>query len=68
MTFLSLSWLLFTVIMVAMVFLFGPHHPRVLNEYEPIGHERILIAVFALIMLVLCFTPVPLDVRILTGR
>jgi hypothetical protein len=33
----------------------------VLFEYEPLGPGRRALAVFALVMLVLCFTPVPIE-------
>jgi membrane-associated protease RseP (regulator of RpoE activity) len=60
MTYFSLSWLLMTVIMVAMLFLVGPSHPPVLDEHVPLGFGRQLLAVFALVMLILCFTPFPI--------
>ena len=60
MTFLATSWLVMTAMMVVMLVLFGPRHPRVIYENEPIGRARQIVAVLALIILVLCFTPVPL--------
>ena len=60
MTFFSMSWLLMTVLMLAMLLMFGPRHPPVLDEYDPLGGGRRALAVFALVMLVLCFTPVPI--------
>ena len=42
-----------------MLVTFGPRHPRVIYEHEPLGPGRDLIAVFALVMFILCFTPVP---------
>jgi membrane-associated protease RseP (regulator of RpoE activity) len=61
MTFVSTSWLLFTVIILVMLLAFGPTHPRVINEHEEIGRGRQLIAILAIAMLVLCFTPVPIE-------
>ncbi len=60
MTFLATSWLVMTIMMVVMLVLFGPRHPRVIYEHEPIGRTRQVVAVLALIILILCFTPVPL--------
>jgi membrane-associated protease RseP (regulator of RpoE activity) len=60
MTFLASSWLVMTVMMVVMLLLFGPRHPRVIYEHEPIGRTRQIVAVVALVILILCFTPVPL--------
>ena len=65
MCFFSTSWLATTVIMVVMLFVVGPRHPRVLNEDEPLGPGRNAMAVFALVMLILCFTPIPIQ---LLGR
>jgi hypothetical protein len=50
-----------TIMMLAMLFFLGPRHPRVLDEHEPLSRGRYALAVFALIMLIVCFTPVPLD-------
>jgi membrane-associated protease RseP (regulator of RpoE activity) len=61
MCFVSYSWLLMTAMMVAMLFLLGPRHPRVLAEYEPLGRGRYALAVVALIILIICFTPAPID-------
>jgi membrane-associated protease RseP (regulator of RpoE activity) len=60
MTFLATSWLVMTIMMVVMLVLFGPRHPRVIYEHEPIGRTRQIVAVLALGILILCFTPVPL--------
>ena len=60
MTFQTSSWLVMTVMMVVMLVLFGPRHPRVIYENEPIGRARQIVAVLALVILILCFTPVPL--------
>ena len=65
--FVSVSWMVMAVVMLAMVFVLGPRHPRVLNEVEPLGGERYAIAVFALVMLILCFTPVPAQWQDLVG-
>ena len=60
MTFFSISWLLMTVLMLAMLVIVGPRHPPVLNEYEPLGAGRRALAIFAVVMLALCFTPFPI--------
>ena len=63
MCFVSMNWILMTVIMLAMLYLMGPRHPSVMNEYEPLGRGRYLLALFAIAMFVLCFTPVPIRVQ-----
>jgi membrane-associated protease RseP (regulator of RpoE activity) len=57
----STSWVVWTVLMVVMLFLFGRHHPRTADEHVPLDRPRQLLAVFALAMFVLCFTPVPIE-------
>ena len=61
MTFISLSWILMTVLMVVMLLVFGPRHPQVVDEGDPLGSERQALALVALAMLILCFTPVPIS-------
>ena len=61
MTFVSASWMFMTALMLLMMLVFGPRHPRVIYEFEPLGHGRRLVAVAALIILALCFTPVPIE-------
>ena len=58
-TFLSLSWLLMTVMMLVMALVLGFRHPRILDEHVPLDGRRKLVALFALVMFILCFTPVP---------
>jgi hypothetical protein len=38
----------------------GPRHPPVIDEYAPIGNARRAVALFAIVMLILCFTPFPI--------
>jgi hypothetical protein len=52
-----------TVLMLVMLLMFGPRHPPVLNNYEPLDGGRRVIALCALVMLILCFTPFPIDLR-----
>lgn len=58
----SSSWAFMTIMMVAMLLLLGPRHPRVVYEYEPLGPYRRMVAVFAAIMFILCFTPAPIEI------
>jgi membrane-associated protease RseP (regulator of RpoE activity) len=60
-TYNSSSWLFMTVMMLVMLLLLGPRHPRVIYEYEPLPPSRYVIAVIALVIFILCFTPVPID-------
>lgn len=61
MTWNSTSWMFMTFMMLVMLLLLGPRHPRVVYEHEPLAPGRRLIAVFALVIFIVCFTPVPID-------
>jgi membrane-associated protease RseP (regulator of RpoE activity) len=67
MTFVSTSWIVMTVMMLVMLVLLGPRHPRVLYEWEPLGRGRVGIALVAFAILALCFTPVPIEPYELIG-
>jgi len=54
--------------MLAMLLFLGPRHPRVIYEHEPLEPGRRWVAVLALIIFILCFTPVPIDTLIETKR
>jgi hypothetical protein len=44
-----------------MLVMFGPRHPRVYDEDIPLDRSRLILAGFALLMFVLCFTPSPIQ-------
>jgi len=58
--FVSSSWIAWTFLMVAMVFMLGPHHPPTLDDEQPLDAGRHALALFALFMLIVCFTPAPI--------
>lgn len=60
--FVSLSWVLWAVLMVFMLLAFGPRHPRTLDDHIPLDRTRRWIAFGTLVIFVLCFTPAPLEV------
>ena len=64
MTYNSTSWLFMTLMMLVMLLLLGPRHPRVIWEDEPLPRSRYIVAVLALIIFIICFTPVPIDTLI----
>ena len=61
MSFVSYSWVVMTLMLVVMLFTLGPRHPRVITEHEQLDAGRVALAIVALIMLIVCFTPVPID-------
>jgi membrane-associated protease RseP (regulator of RpoE activity) len=60
-TWFSRSWLVWTVLMVGMLLAFGRHHPRTFDEDVPLDRRRKWLALFAVVMFILCFTPAPLE-------
>jgi membrane-associated protease RseP (regulator of RpoE activity) len=60
-SFLSSSWIVWTVLTVAMLLAFGPRHPRTYDEEVPLDRARLWLALFAAVMFALCFTPAPIE-------
>src|SRR4051812_5437810 len=67
-TFVSSSWIVWTVLTVGMLLVFGPRHPRTMDEEIPLDTGRLWLAAFAVLMFVLCFTPAPIEPSALVGR
>ena len=40
---------------------FGPRHPRTLDHHIPLDRTRLLVAVGAVVIFILCFTPAPIE-------
>ena len=57
--FLSSSWFIWAVLMIAMLVFLGPHHPRTADEDVPLDIPRHLVAAVAAAIFVVCFTPAP---------
>jgi len=59
-TLVASSWIVWTLLTVAMLVVFGPRHPRVYDEDVPLDRTRVALAAFAVAMFVLSFTPAPI--------
>ena len=57
----SPSWIVWGILMLVMLLSFGPRHPRTIDHHIPLDQTRTLIAIGALIMFVICFTPAPVS-------
>ncbi len=64
----SSSWIAWTVLTLATLAIFGPRHPPTPDEDVPLDRARIWLAVFAVLMFVVCFTPAPIEPFVLVGR
>jgi membrane-associated protease RseP (regulator of RpoE activity) len=60
-SYFSINWLVWTVLAIGMLLLFGRHHPRTFDENVSLDNGRRMLALFALAMFILCFTPVPIQ-------
>lgn len=60
-TVLSVSWVTMTLLLLAMAFFLGVRHPRVVDEHVPLTAGRRLVALLALAIFIVCFTPVPIE-------
>jgi membrane-associated protease RseP (regulator of RpoE activity) len=67
-SFFSTSWIVWTVLMIAMLAAFGPRHPPTIDEHVPLDRTRTILAIVALVMFALCFTPAPISPLDLLGR
>jgi membrane-associated protease RseP (regulator of RpoE activity) len=57
----SLNWIFWTLLIIVMLRVFGLHHPTTPDVDQPLDSMRLVLAVFALAMLILCFTPAPIS-------
>jgi len=60
--FVASSWIAWAVMNAAMLYFFGPNHPRTYDEDTPLDATRLWLAGFAVVMFVVCFTPAPIRV------
>ncbi len=60
-TWISKSWIVWTVLTVAMLLAFGPRHPSTDDEDVPLDRRRLWLALAALVIFVVCFTPAPIE-------
>ncbi len=57
----SSSWFFVALMMLAMAFLMGLRHPRIIDEDTPLDTTRVAVAAIALVIFIICFTPVPIE-------
>ena len=59
----SLSWIPWTVLLLTTLLIFGPRHPRTLDDDIPLDRTRRLWALATAVIFALCFTPAPVAIR-----
>jgi membrane-associated protease RseP (regulator of RpoE activity) len=68
-SFLAVSWVLWAVLLGVMLRFLGARHPPTPDEDVPLDAGRLALAAFAVVMFVLCFTPVPVSqIDLLAGK
>jgi membrane-associated protease RseP (regulator of RpoE activity) len=68
-TLVSLSWIVWSALMVLILIAFGPRHPATLDEQIPLDHRRLAVAGFAVLIFIACFTPAPIQpFELIRGR
>ena len=60
-SYFAITWRVWTALLILMLFAFGRHHPRVVDEEAPLDRPRLLLALAAVVMFILCFTPTPIQ-------
>jgi hypothetical protein len=57
------------VLTLGLLLMFGARHPQTIDEDVPLDRGRLVLAAFAVIMFVLCFTPSPIEpLDLVAGR
>jgi membrane-associated protease RseP (regulator of RpoE activity) len=64
----SIVWVGLSVMLTAMLFAFGPHHPPVMDEDAPLDRFRVGLALFAIVIFIVSFTPAPITAIDLLGK
>ena len=61
--FVASSWIVWTGLMIALLLGFGRslRHPPTMDEHVPLDRTRLLFALFAVAMFIMCFTPAPIE-------
>ena len=67
-SFVSSSWIVWTVLTVGMLLAFGLRHPQTFDESVPLDGARLWLAAFALLMFIVCFSPAPIEPLDLVSR
>lgn len=61
----SLSWIPWTVLLLSTVIVFGPRHPRTVDDNVPLDRTRRLWALGTAVIFALCFTPAPIAISVI---
>jgi membrane-associated protease RseP (regulator of RpoE activity) len=65
-TYFSTVWIGLSLMLTVMLFAFGRHHPRVIDEDVPLDRPRVILALFALAIVIVSFTPAPFSLDLVS--
>ena len=60
--FVSISWIVWAILILIMVVYLGPRHPRTVDDHVPLDRRRRIVAAGTVAIFVLCFTPAPIEI------
>lgn len=60
-SFVSFTWVAWTVMMAVVLAVTGLQHPPTMDDAQPLGRARMLLAAAAAVVFVVCFTPDPVQ-------
>ncbi len=59
-SFVATSWIAMAIMLAAMTWFVGLRHPAPYDDFTPLSKGRLVVAAIALLIFIVCFTPVPL--------
>jgi membrane-associated protease RseP (regulator of RpoE activity) len=59
--FYSSSWIVWTLLAVVLLSVFGWRHPPTWDDHVPLDRTRLWLALVALLIFIVCFTPAPIE-------
>jgi len=60
-TFVSMSWVAWAIVMVVVLAVAGLQHPPTLDDHLPLDPRRLALAAAAALVFAMCFTPEPVE-------
>jgi len=59
--FVSWSWVVWTLLLLVMLRVFGWRHPPTIDDHLPLSRGRQIVALIAVLIFIACFTPAPIQ-------
>jgi membrane-associated protease RseP (regulator of RpoE activity) len=59
--FVAYSWIVWALLLIVLLRVFGHHHPPTWDEHMPLDRARLVVAAITLLIFAACFTPTPIQ-------